>query len=375
MVIKNGLILNKDFKFVKEDIAFGEKITEIGNNLKGEEEIDASGCYVIPGLIDTHLHGAVGENFVDFNPDTAQKICEFEAKSGTTTLIPTISAASKETMKNAVLYIASKSKDLPPICAKIMGIHLEGPFLSGQYPGSMLKEALRLPDMEEFDDLYNASEGMIKIISMAPELEGGYEAIEYLRSKNIAVSIGHSGATYAEALKAIELGACRTTHTFNAMSPLHHREPGVVGAAMLMDKVNCELICDFFHVNRDVVKLLYKVKGADRITMITDAEVGAGMPDGEFIVYGHKITVSDRKTYTEYGTIFGGTTVLLDGVRNLVSIGITLEDAIKMASINGALAAGIADRVGSLEEGKDADILILDQQLNLIKVILNGKVL
>lgn len=373
MIIKNGWIFNREGKFIKADIAFGEKIIGIGEMPGGGEAIDAEGCYVIPGLVDTHMHGAVGENFLDYGCETAEKICRFEAENGTTTLVPALSAAEKAAMKRSVRYVAEASGRWTPGCAKIMGIHLEGPFLSKAYRGSMLPEAIRSPDIQEFEELYEAGNGLIKIVTIAPELENGYGTVAYMADKGVTVSIGHSGATFEEAQRAFSRGALQTTHTFNAMSPLHHREPGVVGAAVCNDLIRCELICDFFHVHQDVAKLLYRMKGADRITMITDSEVGTGLPDGRFTVYGKKITVKERKTYMEDGTIFGGSTVLLDGVRNLVSIGIPLEDTIKMAAQNGATAAGIDDRVGSLAEGKDADIVILDQELNVRQVIVNGR--
>ncbi len=373
MIIKNGIVFHPDSKFRKADISFNEKITMIGEGTEEAGKIDADGCYVIPGFVDTHMHGAAGENFLDFGELTAEKICRFEAQNGTTTLVPAISAAEKGAMKRSVRYIAEAAKRLPPECAKLLGIHLEGPFLSPDYRGSMLPETIRPPDIREFDELCEAGEGMIKLITIAPELEKGGEAIRYMADKGVTVSIGHSGATYEEALKAFACGASRTTHTFNAMSPLHHRNPGVVGAAMCSGRISCELICDFFHVHKDVVKLLYTVKGADRITMITDSEVGTGLPDGEFTVYGKRIIVSSRKTCMEDGTIFGGSTVLLDGVKNLRSIGISLEDAVKMATYNGAAAAGIDNRVGSLAVGLDADIVILDRQLRIKKVLINGR--
>lgn len=377
MIIKNGTLLNEDFEFVKADIAFGEKIEKIGPHLNGEQTFDASNCYVVPGLVDTHMHGAVGENFLEFTEETVTKICGFEAKSGTTSLVPAISAAIEEKMISAIKNIAatagqynSTSSEHPS--AKMMGIHLEGPFFSLQYKGAHLPENIRKPTTEEFDRLLEAGEGMVKIITMAPELENGCALIRHAAERDVTVSIGHTSASYEEALAAFAAGATQTTHTFNAMSPLNHRSPGVVGAAMMHESAQCELICDFFHVHKDVVKLLYTIKGADRITMITDSERGAGMPDGEFMLSGRKIIVKDRKTYAEDGVIAGGSTVLLDGVKNLISIGIPLAEAVKMASKNGAKAAGIYDQVGSLAVGKDADILILDQNLNVKKVFVNG---
>lgn len=371
MIIKNGMLLNDNFKFEIKDISFDSKITAIGNGLDGNELYDASDYYVIPGLIDTHMHGALSETFLDFNDSTAKKISAFEAKNGTTSLVPAISAATQAQMLAAVKNIVSAAKNSSG--AKLMGIHLEGPFFAIKYKGAHLPKNIRTPDEKEFDRLYDAGEGMIKIITIAPELENGINVVRHAAEKGVTVSVGHSNATYDESMSAFDAGATQTTHMFNAMSPLNHRNPGIVGAGMINNYVCCELICDFFHVHPDVVKLLISIKGADKVTMITDSEVGTGLPDGDYTVNGRILSVKEQKTYTEDGTIAGGTSVLLDGVKNLVSIGIPLEDAVKMASKNGAVAAKIYDRVGSLTVGKDADILILDKKLNLKQVFINGK--
>ncbi len=371
MIIKNGMLLNDDFVFESKDISFSNKITNIEENIVGDDIFDATDLYVIPGFVDTHMHGAVGETFLDFNDTTAKKICEFEAKNGTTSLVPALSASTEDKMLASTKNIVCESKN--NYGAKLMGIHLEGPFFALKYKGAHLTKYIRTPDKAEFDRLFDAGEGLVKIITLAPELENGLEVIKHITQKGVTVSIGHSNATFKEVMKAFEQGASQTTHTFNAMSPLNHREPGVVGAGMMIKDITCELICDFFHVCPNVVNLLIDIKGADKVTMITDSEVGTGLPDGKYTVNGRTLTVTDQKTYTDDGTIAGGTSVLLDGVKNLVSIGIPLENAVKMATKNGAVAAKIYDRVGSLKVGKDADILILDKNLNIIKVFVNGK--
>lgn len=372
MIIKNGMLLNDSFKFESKDISFDSKITSIDNRIDGDIVYDATDCYVIPGLVDTHMHGAVSETFLDFNENTAEKISAFEGKNGTTSLVPAISAATEDKMLAAVKNIVSSAKQ-DAAGAKLMGVHLEGPFFALKYKGAHLPKNIRTPDENEFDRLYDAGEGMVKIITMAPELENGLSVVKHIAQKGVTVSVGHSNATYDEAMAAFEAGATQTTHTFNAMSPLNHRNPGVAGSGMINNNVCCELICDFFHVHPDVVKLLISIKGTDKVTMITDSEVGTGLPDGDYTVNGRILSVKEQKTYTEDGTIAGGTSVLLDGVKNLVSVGIGLEDAVKMASKNPAVAAKIYDRVGSLTVGKDADILILDKNLNLKQVFINGK--
>ena len=373
MIIKNGLVLNDGFEFENSDIEFGEIINKIDNNISGEEIIDATGCYVIPGFIDTHMHGAVGCHFLDCPPQTHEKVGKIELENGTTSLCPAISAAVHEKMVNAAKKMVEAIKNPIEDSARYVGIHYEGPFFNVKYKGAHKPENIRIPTIEEFDKLYDASEGYLKLITMAPELENGMEVIKHITEKGVAVTIGHSAATFADCKEAIKNGARRTTHTYNAMSPLNHREPGIVGAALMCPEINAELICDFFHVCPDVVKLTYNIKGADNITMITDSEIGAGFPDGVYDINGRKITVIDRKTYTEDGTIAGGTTFLIDCVRNMVSIGITLNEVVKMATINPAKAIKEDHRLGSLKEGKIADILVLDKELNIKHIFLNGK--
>lgn len=372
MVIKNGLVLNSDFEFIKSDISFDSCITSVEAS-DATDFFDATDCYVVPGFVDTHIHGAVGETFLEFNDNAIKKICAFEASQGTTSLVATLSAAPEEIMKSAVVNLVKESKKRDDNEAKLMGIHLEGPFFATEFKGAHLPKNIRIPDAAEFDRLCEAGEGLVKIITMAPELENGYDVVRHITDKGVTVSVGHSNATCEEAKKAFECGASQTTHTFNAMTPLNHRKPGIVGAAMSSPDICCELICDFFHVHPDVVGILYGIKGCDKITMITDAVIGAGMPDGEYMVNGQLHIIKDKKTYLESGTIAGGSSVLLDGIKNLVSIGIPLNEAVKCATINGAKAAKIDDRVGSLEQGKDADIVILDKELNIKQVYINGK--
>ncbi|MBO5454343.1 MAG: N-acetylglucosamine-6-phosphate deacetylase [Clostridia bacterium] len=370
MKFYNGNVLCDDFKFrtASFEVENG-KFKNISTDNK-EEGTNLEGKYVIPGLIDTHMHSAYGKMFIDFDEETADVIAEIEAKNGTTTLCPAISAAPLKKMLGCVKYLVDyENKEN---MAKISGIHLEGPFFAEKFKGAHLPENIRKPTVDEAKALVEEGKGMVKLITMAPELEGAEETIKYLRDQNVVVSIGHTAATFEEAIKGVDWGATQSTHTFNAMSGLNHRAPGTVGAVLSDDRVKCEFICDFFHVSPDVVKLAYKLKGDDLINMITDSELGTGRPDGEFIVNGRKIIVKDKKTYTEDGTIAGGSTFLIDGVRNLVSIGIPLESAVKMATINPAKTLGMENEIGSIKENKFADFIILDEKLDICNVYING---
>ena len=372
MIIKNGKLLNDSFKFENSDLEInGEKIAKIGANLSGDEVIDAEGMYVVPGFIDSHTHGAMGVEYWEDLEDSYPTMSEFEGKNGTTAIFATISAAVNEKMIKSIKVYEREKNNAPG--AKYLGIHLEGPFFNVAKKGAHLPENIRDTSIEEFKTFIDAGGEDIKIITLAPELPNAEETIKYIVDCGTTVTMGHTNATYDEAQKGVEWGVSRATHTFNAMSPLNHREPGVVGSALTNDKVDCELICDFFHVHPAVCKMVYDLKGVDKVIMITDSVVGAGLPDGTF--RNGTVIVKDQKTYLTDGTIAGGTSCLIDGIRNMVSVGVTLEDAVKMATINPAKSVRIDDKVGSLKEGKAADVVILDKELNVKYVFVDGKLI
>ncbi|MBO4941363.1 MAG: N-acetylglucosamine-6-phosphate deacetylase [Clostridia bacterium] len=374
MIIKGGKVLNGNFEFIDADILTdGQRIEEIGK-IDGNCDIDASGMYVIPGFIDTHMHSSLGKNFVDYDDETYGVVAKFQAENGTTALVPALSAAPKQKLLDRIEYMVEASKRDDKGLAKVYGFHLEGPFFSEKYKGAHLPENIRDTDPEEFMEYVKAGGEAFKIITLAPELPNADEVIKLAVENNICVSLGHTNATYEQVRHAVDIGASQGTHLFNAMSALTHRAPGTVGGLLCSD-ARVEIIGDFFHVHGDVVKMVYDLKGKDKINIITDSEIGTGMPDGEYMVNGRKITVTDKKTYTEDGTIAGGTSVLLDCVRNLYSAGIPMEDICTMVSKNPAQTVGIYDKTGSLEEGKMADIVILDKDLELKHVVLRGELL
>lgn len=376
MLIKGGKILDENFKFIDGEILVKEnKIKKIGKDLGDDIVIDAEGGYVVPGFIDTHMHAAVGTSYLEYEEDTVEKIGIYEASVGTTTLLPTISATLAERLTDVINHLKKYYKKEIDNCAAFEGIHLEGPFFSEIFKGAHQSHNIRKPELSEMESLIKEGEGMVKIMTIAPELPGAEEVIKYGVKNGVVMSCGHTNATFKEAQRGIEWGVSQCTHMYNAMRPLKHREPGTVGAFLYNNDVKSELICDFFHIDPAVIKITYNVKGRDKINMITDSGVGTGYPDGEYFYHGKKIIKKNGGQYLEDGTIASGTSCLLDGVKNCVSLGIPLEAACQMASKNPAETVGIYDRKGSISEGKIADLLILDKELNLKQVILRGKLL
>lgn len=371
MILKNGIVMDENFQLKKSDIRIcADKIFEIGENLIGDDIINVNGDYILPGFIDTHIHGAYGIRIDDKKGDHS-KITEFEATQGVTSIA--ITAATSEFSE--LLAQIKRARALSDTCrgAKIAAIHAEGPFLSKSRKGAMPNDYILVPDKDKLDKMLEAGDGMLKLITIAPDNEEIDDFIRYAVGKGLVVSMGHTDADYETAQSAINAGATQLTHTFNAMHPLNHREPGILGAALLDERVKCEVICDYVHLHPAVVKLIYKLKGADRINMISDSGTAAGVDVSEFEVGGIKRFVKDGVVRLEDGTIAGSARTLLDGVKNLILSGIPLGDVSKMASLNPAKTLGIDDKTGSITVGKLADLIILDKNFNVQRTYVNGK--
>lgn len=363
MRIKNARIFI-DKTFVDTDIEFDKIIRNIGN-LDGAVDLDAEGSYLIPGLVDIHTHGAVGEDFSDGSPTGLQLMSDYYAAHGVTSYL-----ATTMTLKEEVLTAAMRAlRDFKPIRgAKCAGIHLEGPFLNRAKRGSQAAGNLHKPDSALFDRLNEASGGQIKMVTVACEEEGAMEFISHAADK-ATVSLGHTSCTYEQAMEAFAQGASHVTHLFNGMNPLHHRSPGMVAAAM-DSGASVELICDGFHVHPAVIRLAHRLYG-DRLNLISDSLRCADMPDGNYDLGGQPIVVEHGKASLPDGTLAGSSISLLDALRNAVKFGIPLPDAVYAASTAPALAAGLSS-VGSIQVGKCADFLLLDHNLRLQAVFIDG---
>lgn len=372
MILKNATIINDKFKPQKMDIQIeGERIAELGMDLHGDHEIDYTNCYIMPGFIDTHIHGAYGVRISDRDPDLT-KITRFEATQGVTSIAITTGTSEFGHLLDQ-MRLAARSAKAEPQGTKIAGIHVEGPFICEKYKGAMTAAYIQKPSVEKFQELMDASEGLIKIITIAPETEGAESLIRYASLQGVKVSMGHTASTYEESMRAVRWGASRATHTFNAMRPYNHREPGILGAVLTSPEVDCEMICDYVHLHPATVRMIYQLKGAGHIAMVSDSGNAAGLNVEKFEVDGVMRYVKDGVVRLENGTIAGSAMTLLNGVQHLIRDGIPMGDVAKMASYNPARALGMEQKIGSIAVGKIADLAVLDSDLAVAATYVNGR--
>ena len=366
ILIKNGLVLNSIKKeFRKQDILIEDnKIKDIGNIDADYKIVDATDKYVIPSFIDIHTHGAMGVDFLNATSNNSEKLLSHYFDYATKTIYATTVTASENQILDAIKNIKEISKQNK---INIEGIHIEGPFISKDAPGCHKISEIRLPTISELDKLCEAADGLKLRITVAPELDGAEEFIKEAVKRGINIGIGHSAADGETVKKALSWGANVMIHLYNAMTPLHHRKPGCVGIG-LSSEAYTEIICDGHHVNPDVIDLTYKLKGTDKLVLITDSMEATGMPNGKYSIGGIDVYMKDDVVTTENGTLAGSTLNMLQAVKNLMKFAnTTLADAIVCASLTPAKVVGIDDITGSIEIGKRADISILDKELNLIK--------
>lgn len=375
-LLQGGQILTEKLGLIGGDLLIKDGIiAAIGENLRemlphDGETVNALGCFVVPGLIDTHNHGFCGTEFASaeetFDAGTAEL-----AKRGITTVVPTVRCLPMDRLLAAIENI-KKEIARKPAGAKLAGINLEGPFLSPARIGSMVPENLAKPGKEALAELLAACEGLLRSITLAPELPGVLPLIEDVLFAGANPAIGHSDATYAEAQAAADAGATLVTHLFNAMRPFRHRDPGLIGEALTDDRLTCELICDFVHNDPAAVDLAIRAKGTERIVMISDTGRMAGLGDGEYVIEGRKRIVKGKLCKTEEGVIAGSVCSLFDGFRNLLLRGYPLADVSRMASLNPARMIGVDRQTGSIAVGKAADLLLLDSTFSLQQTWIDG---
>lgn len=330
--------------------------------------------YLIPGLIDMHVHGANGYDVMDGTEEALTALCSALAAEGVTGFLATTMTVTNAHLETVLQAIATR---LPsPEGAAILGVHLEGPFLANAKIGAQNEALTQLPNIDLITKWQKLAQGAIKVVTVAPELPDAIPFIKELRSMGMSVATGHTNATYAETMEAVSAGCSQATHLFNAMRGITQREPGAAGALLLADKVIAELICDGIHVHPAIVDLAFRVKGRDRLLLVTDAMRAKCMGDGRYDLGGQDVIVKKGRATLEDGTIAGSTLQLPQAIRHMSEYAhCSLEDAVRMAAYNPARTLGLSDRKGSISLGKDADLVVLDSTFKVLLTMRAGKVI
>jgi N-acetylglucosamine-6-phosphate deacetylase len=381
IIIHHGSIVTPN-KTIKDGYVFVNDagiISQIGERLpvgtQASQTIDLQGNTLIPGLVDIHLHGGCGVNFEkDYQPEAVAPLNNHLAAQATTAYLRTFCAAAKPELE-ALLVAHVESLKVESSGARCFGFHLEGPFLSLQKRGAFNPQWLHSPELSEVRAYIASGQGYIRQVTLAPELDNAFETAAYLNQVGVVAAFGHTNASFELAIEALNGNFRHVTHVFNAMSSFNHRNPGAVGAVLLSKMVTAELIADFVHVHPQAIQLLINSIGLQRIVLITDAMAAAGMQDGVYDLAGQSVHVCDHTARLEDGTLAGSVATLLECVQNMVcKVGVSLREAVNMASINPARAMHLAHITGSIEVNKSADVVILDQDLSPVQTLVKGKV-
>ena len=372
---KNAMVYVAGEGVKKCTVEFDEKILSICDNSTAEEIVLPEGAIVLPGFVDQHIHGAGGSDGMDGTIADYETIAKTVAAEGTTSFVITTMTQSVENITKAMEAV-KEYQSAEHDGARVVGVHLEGPFIAPAHKGAQPLEYVAKPDVEVFKAYNEACGNAIKIVTLAPEMEGSDELIAYLTANNIVSSIGHTGAKCADIEKAIAAGASNVTHTYNAQTALHHREIGTVGSAMLFDELNCELIADTIHVSVPAMKLLIKNKPADKVSLITDAMRAKGIPDGISELGGQVVYVKNGEARLADGTLAGSVLRMNRAVQNVVTkVGVPFTKAVDFATINPARMLGIDNETGSIAVGKRADFTVINENYDVLYTISGGKVI
>ncbi|MGZ9585229.1 N-acetylglucosamine-6-phosphate deacetylase [Paenibacillus marinisediminis] len=338
------------------------------------DAIDAEGGYLMPGFIDVHVHGGFSADFMDASEEAYNKITKFHMEHGTTNMLATSMTQSRQALSAVVKAVDEYMKQDMPY-AQLAGLHLEGPFVNPKYKGAQNEAFMLDPQIEWLEEWDREHPGVMKQLSLAPERENAHQAICWCRAHGINVAAAHTDATYEQLTEAANAGLNQAVHTFNAMTPVHHRKPGVAGAVLTDDRITAEVIADGHHVHPAVIKLLVRAKAAGKLVLITDAMSAAGMPNGIYDLGGLSVTVKDGVArLTEGDSLAGSTLTMIGAVQFMVNqVGLSVEEASRLASINPATLLRIDDVTGSIEVGKFADLVWTDADLNVQRVWVKGR--
>ena len=366
MIIKRGKVFQEDGNFLEQTLYVNDhRPVDKAEYQYDGEVIDAEGLLVLPGLVDIHSHGAAGEDFSDGNPEGLKKILQYEKRCGITSYCPTSMTFPKERLRQIFASIkGAQTED----GATVVGINMEGPFLDPAKKGAHVEKWIAAPDVAFVRELNQDADGLVRLVTLAPNMDGAEEFIKEMHEE-VCISLGHTAADYDCASRAMKLGAHHVTHLYNAMQPFGHRAPGLIGAAMDDPECMVELICDGYHIHPSAIRAAFRMFGPERVILISDSMRATGMENGTYELGGQEVTVKDRKAVLKDGTLAGSATNLYGCMCKAVEFGIPLEQAIMAATANPARSIGIFDRVGSIRIGKQADLLLVSENLELKRVI------
>ena len=366
MIIKGGKVFQEDGSFLEQAIYINDhRLVDKAEYQDDGEVIDAEGLLVLPGLVDIHSHGAAGEDFSDGNPEGLKKILQYEKRCGITSYCPTSMTFPKERLRQIFASIKGAQTEEE---AKVVGINMEGPFLDPAKKGAHVEKWIAAPDVAFVRELNQDADGLVRLVTLAPNMDGAEEFIKEMHEE-VCISLGHTAADYDCASRAMKLGAHHVTHLYNAMQPFGHRAPGLIGAAMDDPECMVELICDGYHIHPSAIRAAFRLFGPERVILISDSMRATGMENGTYELGGQEVTVKDRKAVLKDGTLAGSATNLYGCMCKAVEFGIPLEQVIMAATANPARSIGIFDRVGSIRIGKQADLLLVSENLELKRVI------
>lgn len=366
MIIKGGKVFQEDGNFLEQALYINDhRLVDKAEYQDDGKVIDAEGLLVLPGLVDIHSHGAAGEDFSDGNPEGLKKILQYEKRCGITSYCPTSMTFPKERLRQIFASIKGAQTEEG---AKVVGINMEGPFLDPAKKGAHVEEWIAAPDAAFVRELNQDVDGLVRLVTLAPNMEGAEEFIKEMHEE-VCISLGHTAADYDCASGAMKLGAHHVTHLYNAMQPFGHRAPGLIGAAMDDPECMVELICDGYHIHPSAIRAAFRLFGPERVILISDSMRATGMENGTYELGGQEVTVKDRKAVLKDGTLAGSATNLYGCMCKAIEFGIPLEQAIMAATANPARSIGIFNRVGSIRIGKQADLLLVSENLELKRVI------